>query len=84
MFSANRNLAGIRETGWANTGEEAGPGVSGLAIPLWSKDKRTVVGSLSIAGPMQRLDEQAVPKFLDALHEARQTVERALGLIKRA
>lgn len=78
------HLARIREAGWAYTSEEAVPGVSGLAIPLWSKDKRTVVGSLAIAGPMQRLDEAAVPKFLDALHEARQTVERALGLIKRA
>lgn len=78
------HLARIREAGWAYTSEEAVPGVSGLAIPLWSKDKRTVVGSLAIAGPVQRLDEQAVPKFLDALHEARQTVERALGLIKRA
>lgn len=78
------HLARIREAGWAYTSEEAVPGVSGLAIPLWSKDKRTVVGSLAIAGPVQRLDEQAVPKFLDALHEARQTVERAIGLIKRA
>lgn len=78
------HLARIRETGWAYTSEEAVPGVSGLAIPLWSKDKRTVIGSLAIAGPVQRLDEQAVPKFLDALHEARQTVERAIGLIKRA
>lgn len=78
------HLARIREDGWAYTSEEAVPGVSGLAIPLWSKDKRTVIGSLAIAGPVQRLDEQAVPKFLDALHEARQTVERAIGLIKRA
>jgi len=78
------HLARIRETGWAYTSEEAVPGVSGLAIPLWSKDKRAVIGSLAIAGPVQRLDEQAVPKFLDALHEARQTVERAIGLIKRA
>ncbi|HAF2412832.1 TPA: IclR family transcriptional regulator [Salmonella enterica] len=76
------HLARIRETGWTFTKEEAAMGVAGIAVPLWMKDGKTVAGSLAISGPMQRIDESSALHLLDALHQARRTIERVLGLIR--
>lgn len=75
-------LAVIRERGWAYTCEETAQGVAGLALPLWSTDKKTVIGSLVIAGPMQRLDEAAVPRLLDTLQSAQRQIESMIGLMR--
>ncbi|MBY4869480.1 IclR family transcriptional regulator [Burkholderia sp. Bp9017] len=72
----------IRENGWAYTREEAAAGVAGLAVPLTAKGSRSVAGSLAISGPMQRLDESAVPRLLDALSDARRKIESVLSLMR--
>lgn len=78
----DRHLDRIRQDGWAYTQEEAAASVAGLAVPVWSKSRRAVVGSLGIAGPIQRLDEAAVPKLLDALYAAQRTIEGVVGLLQ--
>ncbi|MGO4333143.1 IclR family transcriptional regulator [Cupriavidus sp. 2TAF22] len=72
-------LAEIRAQGWAHTRGEAAASVAGLALPLWSRDHGAVVGSLAIAGPQQRLDEEAVPRMLDALRDASRRLEEVVG-----
>ncbi|MGO4154973.1 IclR family transcriptional regulator [Cupriavidus sp. YAF13] len=58
---------------------EAAASVAGLALPLWSRDQAEVVGSLAIAGPQQRLNEESVPRMLEALREASRRLEEVVG-----
>ncbi|MGV2288260.1 IclR family transcriptional regulator [Trinickia sp. YCB016] len=81
--SIEAHLARIRDDGWAHTQGETATGVAGLAVPLWSKDRTTVVGSLAISGPQQRLGEDAIPRLLDALRTAQNTIEGVVGLIRQ-
>lgn len=73
-------LARVRADGWCHTREEAAATVAGLAVPLWSRDRRSVIGSLGIAGPVQRLDGEAIPPLIEALKKTRETIEPVVGL----
>jgi IclR family transcriptional regulator, acetate operon repressor len=75
-------LAQIHQDGWAYTREEAASAVAGLAVPVWSKNRQAVAGSLAIAGPIQRLDEAAVPRLLDALYAAQHAIKGGIGLLR--
>ncbi|NSX15094.1 IclR family transcriptional regulator [Cupriavidus taiwanensis] len=77
-----QQLAEVRERGWAHTREEAAASVAGLALPLWSRDRSAVVGSVAIAGPQQRLDEAAVPRLLEALRDASCRLEDVIGFVR--
>ncbi|WP_028217928.1 IclR family transcriptional regulator [Paraburkholderia oxyphila] len=76
------HLERIRTDGWAYTSEESAPGVAGIAVPVWMKDRKRVAGSLAISGPMQRLDEASVPRLLDVLREAQRKIEGVVGLLR--
>jgi IclR family transcriptional regulator, acetate operon repressor len=78
------HLERIRVDGWAFTREESAPGVAGIAVPVWTRDRQRVVGSLAICGPMQRLDETSVPRLLDVLREAQRRIEGIVGLLRQA
>jgi IclR family transcriptional regulator, acetate operon repressor len=73
-------LTKVRADGWCHTREEAAATVAGLAVPLWSRDRRNVVGSLGIAGPVQRLEGEAIPRLIEALKKTRETIEPVVGL----
>lgn len=75
-------LAQIRADGWAYTCEESAATVAGLALPLRHRDTRAVVGSLAIAGPLQRLTPEAVPRLLEALRTARNTIGPVAGFMR--
>lgn len=77
-----QQLAEVRERGWAHTREEAAASVAGLALPLWSRDRSAVVGSVAIAGPQQRLDQAAVPRLLEALRDASGRLEDVIGFVR--
>lgn len=76
------HLGRIRADGWAFTREESTVSVAGLAVPLRSRESRAVIGSLAIAGPLQRLDEQALPRLLDALRSARDKIGPVAGFLR--
>jgi IclR family acetate operon transcriptional repressor len=75
-------LEQVRADGWSHTREEAAATVAGLAVPLWSRDRRRVIGSLAIAGPVQRLDGEAVPRLIAALQKTREMIEPVVGLTR--
>jgi len=77
-----QQLAEIRERGWAHTYEEAAASVAGLAVPLWSRDHQKVVGSVSIAGPRQRLGVDVEPQLVEALRQASESLERVTGFVR--
>lgn len=75
------HLEQIRNQGWAYTREESAAGVAGLAVPVWNRT-RQVVGSLAISGPVQRLDEGAIPRLLAPLQLAQPRIEGVVGLLR--
>ncbi|ULX50519.1 IclR family transcriptional regulator [Cupriavidus taiwanensis] len=75
-------LAQIRADGWAYTCEESAATVAGLALPLFHRDSQAVVGSLAIAGPLQRLTPEAAPRWLQALRTARTTIGPVAGFMR--
>jgi DNA-binding IclR family transcriptional regulator len=52
-------LADIRTKGYAVTHEETYPGVSGIGVPLLTP-RGHPLGSIAIAGPMQRMDKATI------------------------
>lgn len=52
-------LANIRANGYAVTHEETYPGVTGVGVPLLTP-RGHPLGSIAIAGPMQRMDKTAI------------------------
>jgi IclR family transcriptional regulator, acetate operon repressor len=75
-------LTQIRIEGWSYTREEAAASVAGVAVPLRSSDGRRVIGSLGIAGPIQRLDGEEVPRMVEALKKTREAIEPVVGLTR--
>ncbi|MBF6988568.1 MULTISPECIES: IclR family transcriptional regulator [Cupriavidus] len=75
-------LAQVRADGFAYTCEESAATVAGLALPLHHRDTQAVVGSLAIAGPLQRLTREAVPRLLEALRAARKTIGPVAGFMR--
>jgi IclR family acetate operon transcriptional repressor len=74
------NLEKIRMDGWSYTREESAATVAGIAIPLRSPIKGHVFGSLAVAGPFQRINDDAAPKLVEALKRTREVIEPVVGL----
>jgi len=73
-----RELAAIRERGWASSYEETNVGVWGIAVPVLSQ--ADVVCAVGIAGPSPRLTDAVIDRDVRLTHEAATVIARALGL----
>jgi DNA-binding IclR family transcriptional regulator len=74
--SLRRDLAAVRETGFAVTHGELDPGVSGVAAPVFAPGGRPVAG-VTLAGPTDRVGPQA-DLLSEAILEAARAIEQAL------
>jgi DNA-binding IclR family transcriptional regulator len=72
-------LAQIREHGFSMDDEELEDGLRCIAAPIRRYDG-TVIASLSLAGPMQRIPNELVPRYRDLLMGAAAGVSQSLGL----
>ena len=59
-----------RQRGYGLVVEEAEPGVAALAVPVRSLSDGTVVGTMSIAGPVMRVQPERYDAFYALLNEA--------------
>jgi DNA-binding IclR family transcriptional regulator len=59
-----------RQRGYGLVVEEAEPGVAALAVPVQSLTDGTVVGTMSIAGPVMRVQPERYDDFYALLKEA--------------
>jgi DNA-binding IclR family transcriptional regulator len=73
-----RDLAAIRERGWASSYEETNLGVWGIAVPVISEDD--VVCAVGIAGPSARLSDEGFRRDVPSVQRAALAVARSLGL----
>lgn len=77
----NREIAAVRQAGWAAEVEEFRSGTAGLAAPLRSHGG-LVVGAIGVAGPVDRLcDARLRPRarLVGYVREVAGTVSRELG-----
>lgn len=71
-------LADIRATGHAFSRGERQPGSASVAAPVFDFSG-AVVGSLSVCGPAERVDEAAGERYAPLVRAAAEQVSRALG-----
>jgi DNA-binding IclR family transcriptional regulator len=72
------DLRAIRARGYAISDEEVYEGAKGVAVPIFD-ERGAVCGSLAIAGPRHRLDDEKVRKAAHLLRREARTLSSALG-----
>lgn len=77
-----RQVAGVRETGYAVSHGERELGASAVAAPVRAADGR-VLGALSVSGPTSRFTADQVPGYVEAVVAAARTLgEVGLGSVE--
>lgn len=80
MADLLRELATVRERGWASVTEELEIGLNGVAVPVYDADDR-VVAALSVSGPSYRLREDQFEEIAKKTVAAAMTISRRLGWV---
>jgi DNA-binding IclR family transcriptional regulator len=71
-----RTLLEVRRRGWAHSVAEREPGVASLSAPV--RDQAgTVLGAVSISGPVERLGRRPSPEVVGAVLDAAAAIARA-------
>jgi DNA-binding IclR family transcriptional regulator len=71
-----RTLLEVRRRGWAHSVAEREPGVASLSAPV--RDAAgTVLGAVSISGPVDRLGRRPSPEIIGAVLDAAAAISRA-------
>jgi DNA-binding IclR family transcriptional regulator len=65
-----KELALIRKQAFALNLEESDEGISSVAVPIFAGGKRSVVGALTLAGPVYRLPKSKLITFVRELQKA--------------
>ena len=73
-----RTLLDVRRRGWAHSIAEREPGVASLSAPVRSPNG-TVLGAVSISGPVERLGRRPSPEIVGAVLDAAAAIGRAAG-----
>lgn len=76
--SLRRDVTATRKRGYAISFEETYPGVTGVAAALTDPQGHPI-GSIAIAGPMQRVGTDQIAEYGALLTEAAADIERILG-----
>ncbi len=77
-----RQVASIRETGYAVSHGERELGASAVAAPLHGEDGR-VIAALSVSGPTSRFTAERIPGYVEAVvATARRLDEVGLGAVE--
>jgi IclR family acetate operon transcriptional repressor len=74
----DRELALVRERGWAVTESELEPGLTAIAVPIHG-GHGNVVAALSVSGPAMRLTKARIADFGALLLEHGREISRELG-----
>ena len=75
-----RELATVRDRGWASVGEELEVGLNAVAAPVYDVDAQ-VIAALSVSGPSYRLGEDQFEKAAKQTIAAADVISRRLGWV---
>lgn len=71
-----RTLLDVRRRGWAHSIAEREPGVASLSAPV-RHASGTVVGAVSISGPVERLGRRPSPELISSVLDAATSISRS-------
>lgn len=74
------NLISIRQNGFAVSEGEYTKDVIAVAIPIFIKG--IVIGSLTISGPVYRIEDEQIQKFVTELKDIKNDLEQVLGMFE--
>jgi DNA-binding IclR family transcriptional regulator len=77
-----RELATIRERGWASVVEELEVGLNAVSAPVYDADAK-VISALSVSGPAYRLSPDRFPEVGKQTAAAAEVISRRLGWVER-
>ena len=72
-------LEKIKTQGWATSEGEYTPDIIAIAVPLFGKNDK-IIGSITISGPIYRITDDKINKYLFLLKEAR---DKLAGIITK-
>ncbi len=78
-----QDLAEIRRLGYAVSFEETDDGAAGVSAPIRDRSGRVVAG-LTIAGPVTRLNQATITRYVDLAREGASQIAQELGYQPRA
>ncbi len=70
-----KELIQIKKQGWAISEGEYTPDIIAIAVPLFEQAKG-VIGSITVSGPIYRMEDEKIRTFLPLLQKARDEVEK--------
>jgi DNA-binding IclR family transcriptional regulator len=73
-----RQIAEVRDRGWAEANEEREPGLSAIAAPIRSS-RGELEAIVALQGPSSRFDQAAIEAAVPLLLEHAETISRELG-----
>lgn len=73
-----RDVAQVRQQGWAYTSDEVNLGAAAIAVPVFAREGG-LVGCLAAGGPVARMGLEAAQKLLPALNQQAQIITRELA-----
>ena len=74
----DRELASIREKGYAIDNEEHETGVRCVAAPVWD-NKGVVCAAVSVSVPTVRCPDKEIPRYRDIIVRAAEEISRRIG-----
>ena len=77
-----RELATVRERGWACVAEELEVGLNAVAAPVYDANAR-VIAALSVSGPSYRLGLERFEEIAKQTISAADAISRRLGWVER-
>ena len=76
----HEDLLKVHRRGYALDNEEAVVGACCIAVPLLTQ-KQTVIGAISISGPIVRVTKRQVPEFANLLRNAAEEIVQRLNVL---
>ena len=82
LADLERELAGVRERGWACVVEELEVGLNAVSAPIYDAGSN-VIAALSVSGPAYRLSPDRFPEIAKQTTAAAEVISRRLGWVER-
>ena len=82
LADLERELATVRERGWASVVEELEVGLNAVSAPVYDAGSK-VIAALSVSGPAYRLSPDRFPEIAKQTTAAADVVSQRLGWVER-
>ncbi len=82
LADLERELATVRELGWASVEEEFEVGLNAVAAPVYDSSSK-VIAALSVSGPAYRLSPDRFAEIAKQTMAAAEVISRRLGWVER-